>query len=338
MPTYYSTITYPNAGGGTTFAIPFGYLEQSHLFVYADGALQVNGTDYNINTGTQDVVFVSSVPAGYEVIITRDTPIADDDLVVTFQDGSGLTASDLNNSQLQSIYALQERDDQIVELQTENFDNISPLTTKGDLVVHGGATNTRLPVGTNNYFLQAASAQSSGVKWSNTLSSPIITGQPSFTQFSGFEAYNSSNQTEIAASTYTQLVAPTKGSDYAAEYDATNSVWVLNAAGRYVIWAQVGIASAAWVAGEYVRLALLISPTGPTGPFSPGINVPAQIRIQASGTYALVLSGCNAEWNIPGGTTYYVALGIYHTRSGGTISTTVPYATTRVLWGGHRVR
>jgi len=49
--------------------------------------------------------------------------------------------------------------------QTAAFDALSPLTTKGDLVVHNGTNDVRLPVGANNYVLTADSTQSSGVKW-----------------------------------------------------------------------------------------------------------------------------------------------------------------------------
>jgi hypothetical protein len=49
--------------------------------------------------------------------------------------------------------------------KTNAFDALSPLTTKGDLVVHDGTNNIRVPIGTNGYVLTADSTQASGLKW-----------------------------------------------------------------------------------------------------------------------------------------------------------------------------
>lgn len=45
------------------------------------------------------------------------------------------------------------------------IDQVTPTTTKGDLLVEDGTNVIRLPVGTNNYVLQANSATSSGLEW-----------------------------------------------------------------------------------------------------------------------------------------------------------------------------
>lgn len=43
----------------------------------------------------------------------------------------------------------------------------SPLTTKGDIWVHNGTTDTRLPVGTDSYFLRADSSAATGLSYFN---------------------------------------------------------------------------------------------------------------------------------------------------------------------------
>lgn len=49
--------------------------------------------------------------------------------------------------------------------KTAGFDNLSPSTSKGDLIVHDGTNNVRVPAGTNGYVLTADSAEASGLKW-----------------------------------------------------------------------------------------------------------------------------------------------------------------------------
>jgi hypothetical protein len=49
--------------------------------------------------------------------------------------------------------------------QTAAFDALSPTTTKGDLIVHNGTDNIRIPVGADTYVLTADSAEPSGLIW-----------------------------------------------------------------------------------------------------------------------------------------------------------------------------
>lgn len=49
--------------------------------------------------------------------------------------------------------------------QTAAFNALSPVTTKGDIIVRDTTNNIRLAVGTDGHILTADSAQASGVKW-----------------------------------------------------------------------------------------------------------------------------------------------------------------------------
>jgi len=53
--------------------------------------------------------------------------------------------------------------------KTPAFDALSPLTTKGDLIVYNGTNNVRVGVGANGSVLVADSAQASGVKWDSAV-------------------------------------------------------------------------------------------------------------------------------------------------------------------------
>lgn len=59
--------------------------------------------------------------------------------------------------------------------QTAAFDALSPLTTKGDLIVYNGTDNVREPVGANGTVVMADSAQASGIKWASVASDPTTT-------------------------------------------------------------------------------------------------------------------------------------------------------------------
>lgn len=63
--------------------------------------------------------------------------------------------------------------------QTAAFDALSPLTTKGDILVDNGTNNVRLPVGTNGFVLTADSGVTEGVKWAALHTTETATNQTS---------------------------------------------------------------------------------------------------------------------------------------------------------------
>lgn len=78
-----------------------------------------------------------------------------------------------------SLYLLKANNLSDVASATTSFNNISPLTTKGDLIGYS-TVNARIPIGTNGQILTADSTQTLGLKWntapfaSNTLTSAHI--------------------------------------------------------------------------------------------------------------------------------------------------------------------
>jgi hypothetical protein len=49
--------------------------------------------------------------------------------------------------------------------KTDNFDNLSPLTTKGDVLAHNGTDNVRVAAGSDGQYLAADSTAAAGVRW-----------------------------------------------------------------------------------------------------------------------------------------------------------------------------
>ena len=120
----YASITYTSASG-TTFALtnnsgdPIEYLRQSDISVTVNGTLKTQGTDYTFNTAGTSIILGTAVTSA-TVVISRTTDIAD--ATVSFTAGSTLTANDLNNSDKQNRFALQEFSDTYGGLTTGTGD------------------------------------------------------------------------------------------------------------------------------------------------------------------------------------------------------------------------
>lgn len=54
------------------------------------------------------------------------------------------------------------------------FNALSPLTSKGDVIVHDGGDNVRLPVGTDGRALVADSASPQGIKWGDIFATDLL--------------------------------------------------------------------------------------------------------------------------------------------------------------------
>jgi hypothetical protein len=116
MPTYFAQVTYTGNGSTTSYAIPFSYIDSSHVKAYINGTLT---SAFTVSTST--LTFTSAPANGATIRIERQTPI--DARLVDFADGSVLTEADLDRSANQTFYIAQEvADDQINNLALDTDD------------------------------------------------------------------------------------------------------------------------------------------------------------------------------------------------------------------------
>ncbi len=111
--TPFSYRQYPGNGATVDFSVPFPYLLRDHVKLYlglvieagAYDQLLIEGVDY---TWTSDVqVQLAVAPAaGVQLTVRRETPNGSQ--IVPWQNGSNLIAADLNISDLQNLYVVQE--------------------------------------------------------------------------------------------------------------------------------------------------------------------------------------------------------------------------------------
>ncbi len=105
--------------------------------------------------------------------------------------------------------------------KTAAFDNLSPLTTKGDLVGHDGSNNTRTGVGANGTFLKADSTASAGFSWDT----PPGSSQATPTALGTVKTYTSSQEDQtfnIGDANYTVLDTDGYGIIYSGTTLTTN--------------------------------------------------------------------------------------------------------------------
>jgi hypothetical protein len=122
IPTPYSYRQYTGDGTAKDFSVPFPYLQRDHVHVYLDGKELKDGTDYNWTSGTQlklnvapQAAVTGAAPKPAEVLtVRRITP--EDDQIVQWRDGSYIIADDLNESDKQWLYLIQEHHDDLVLL------------------------------------------------------------------------------------------------------------------------------------------------------------------------------------------------------------------------------
>ena len=148
---------YTGNGSTTTFAYTFPYYQTSDIKVTWDDVLKTEGSHYNV-TGTNIVFTSGNIPGNNVVVhIFRKTDV--DASKATFAAGSSIRATDLNNNELQLIYAAQERqgqtiltgdikDDQITNIKildgTVTTANLANNAVNADKIATGAVDTTEL--------------------------------------------------------------------------------------------------------------------------------------------------------------------------------------------------
>jgi len=94
-------------------------------------------------------------------VIGPGSSVADD--IATFADNTGKVIKD-SGAKLSDFLAVANNLSDVAS-SSAAFDNISPATIKGDLIIRTATTNARLPVGADNDVLTADSSTPEGVKW-----------------------------------------------------------------------------------------------------------------------------------------------------------------------------
>ena len=113
LPTPFSYRQVQGDGSTTVFTFTFDYLEKAHVQVYVDTTLQVDGTGYTWSADKQ-ITMTTAPTAAQTLTIRRVTP--ESDQIIDWTDGSHLIADDLNTSDKQWLYLIQEHHDILMRM------------------------------------------------------------------------------------------------------------------------------------------------------------------------------------------------------------------------------
>lgn len=140
-----TNVVYPADGTNDLFAVPFPYLDKSHVYVFLDGA-QLPITAFTWET-SGEIRFVSAPPAGSQVGIYRLTPAAP---LTDYQAGTTVTTEELETDSLQALYRIEEIANGTIGGVYDVDGNFvwdakgHRIVNVGDAVLEGDAVNRRM--------------------------------------------------------------------------------------------------------------------------------------------------------------------------------------------------
>lgn len=124
-------------------------------------------TIYGYNPFTNNLDKSGSGGGGTGNVIGPNSSIQDD--IATYADTTGKIIKD-SGTKISDLLAVVNNLSDVADPSIA-FDNISPLTTKGDLLVRTASGNVRLPAGPDNQVLTTDSTTPEGVKWATSQAS-----------------------------------------------------------------------------------------------------------------------------------------------------------------------
>jgi hypothetical protein len=196
VPAPYSYRQYAGNGTAKDFSVPFPYLEKAHVHVYL-GFNLLDGTftselaetsGYSWTSGT--VIRTVTAPAtGTTLTVIRKTPNGQQ--LVEWKDGSNLISADLNTSDLQNLYVVQEQQDRndagiAVSLTAKTSGEAATAAAASATAAAASATSaaTTATTAANNATTATATATSTANTASSNASAAVTTANSAATNAS----------------------------------------------------------------------------------------------------------------------------------------------------------
>lgn len=232
----FSSDTYTSAGA-TQYDLTFNYLDQDHVSVFVDGVEDTTFTWVNASR-----IQLSATPSvGATVLITRTTPKTEDLLEVDWTNGSAITESNLDTSDLQLLYIAQEAfdaTDSLISLDTDNkwdagnkiLKNLAEPTSANDAVrltdissylTNAQAAQTAAETAETNAETSASAASTSATNAANSATNAATSATNASSSATAAASSASSASTSATNAASSATTATTKASE--ASTSATNA-------------------------------------------------------------------------------------------------------------------